>query len=489
MRRRLTLLVALLAGSALGIAAEAPRELSVRLQPIAADRSVAYDYDIIYVRAPRRAGGKEIRWAEFGNPTSMEPGADLMLLHPDGREELLVSGGDGSVMDPYVSFDGEWVYYSRFVDSNHRGADIQEPLTDVSGHRQPLFGSHANERMRILGEIPVRKLDGGKQPLDADGNPDTSFLAKIPADQSFTFQTIDKLGMAPNMAQTWHQVRPGEVRNDCGGCHAHSQKPTEFAGTFAARADYEVFDLTKRTPLVTAKASDASGRKWDKDDQTGLRYVEGALNVEYKRDIRPILDRSCVACHTKSWSEPAGGLVLDDDDDSQLEDVQLVEGDEAPRLPLPATYRRLASRRGRDSFYMRRFQSRNSYLIWKVHGRRLDGWTNDTFPSPVAAKDPASGLLWKGEKVPEYEKILERVGTKGEDPVWLQIFVDNYGDADFKGGIMPPPDAVAGKYEGPDGKSMAPPRARTSHRASARRRRASGSCASTSRSPLSMMGR
>jgi hypothetical protein len=36
----------------------------------------------------------------------MEPGADLMLLHPDGREELLVAGGDGSITDPMVSFDG-----------------------------------------------------------------------------------------------------------------------------------------------------------------------------------------------------------------------------------------------------------------------------------------------------------------------------------------------------------------------------------------------
>ena len=74
------------------------------------------------------------------------------------------------------------------------------------------------------------------QPLDPDGNPDTSFLAKIPADVAWTFQTLDKHGMVLNMAQTWHQVRPGEVRNDCGGCHAHSQKPTDFKQTAAAKA-------------------------------------------------------------------------------------------------------------------------------------------------------------------------------------------------------------------------------------------------------------
>ncbi len=57
-----------------------------------------------------------------------------------------------------------------------------------------------------------------------------SFLAKIPADVAFTFQTIDKDGMVLNMTQTWHQVRPGEIRNNCGGCHAHSQLPTPFEG-------------------------------------------------------------------------------------------------------------------------------------------------------------------------------------------------------------------------------------------------------------------
>ena len=52
---------------------------------------------------------------------------------------------------------------------------------------------------------------------------------------AFTFQTLDRDGMVLNMAQTWHQLRPGEVSNDCGGCHAHSQKPTPFEQTAAAQ--------------------------------------------------------------------------------------------------------------------------------------------------------------------------------------------------------------------------------------------------------------
>ena len=96
-----------------------------------------------------------------------------------------------------------------------------------------LFYNHARERLRILGEIPRAQVQRRRteQPLDPDGNPDTSFLAKIPADVALTFQTLDKNGMVLNMAQTWHQLRPGEIRNDCGGCHAHSQKPTLFEKT------------------------------------------------------------------------------------------------------------------------------------------------------------------------------------------------------------------------------------------------------------------
>ena len=69
------------------------------------------DYDIVYVRMPRKGDDVGTSWAEIANPTYTDPGADLMLLHPDGTEEVLVKGGAGSVTDPMISFDGEWCYY------------------------------------------------------------------------------------------------------------------------------------------------------------------------------------------------------------------------------------------------------------------------------------------------------------------------------------------------------------------------------------------
>src|SRR5262245_7033355 len=90
-----------------------PGPLNVEPPHISSDRAVKYDYDIVYVRA-RRAGDKVHKrfYTDIATPVTLEPGADLMLLGPDGKEELLVQGGDGAVTDPVVSFDGQWVFYT-----------------------------------------------------------------------------------------------------------------------------------------------------------------------------------------------------------------------------------------------------------------------------------------------------------------------------------------------------------------------------------------
>jgi Hydrazine synthase alpha subunit middle domain len=317
-----------------------------------------------------------------------------------------------------------------------------EPTTDreqgpQAGRR---FVSHATERLRILGEIPVRKFGGGDQPKDPDGNPDTSFLARIPADVAFTFQTLDKHGMVLNMAQTWHQLRPGEIRSDCGGCHAHSQKPTEFADTAAARDNYVVFDLTNRTPLLTTKARDESGKKWNEQNDAGLRFSPKVANVEYQRDVRPIFQRSCAACHNKKSSSPAAGLVLDDDAD--IEGVPgtyfrlaMDNGDKGGRFGPKAVITNGTWRGTNASRYIRKFQSRRSLLVWKIFGERLDGWNNDDFPTETTPGDPQT-LVWHGKPLPPTPANRNRA------------------DLDYTGSIMPPPAAVAGTYAGADGRMI-----------------------------------
>jgi hypothetical protein len=317
---------------------------------------------------------------------------------------------------------------------------LLEPTSELNKGRT--YYNHARERMRILGEIPLRKFGAdGKQPRDPDGNPDTSFLAKVPADVAWTFQTLDRRGMVLNAAQTWHQVRPGEIRNDCGGCHAHSQKPTDFKLTAAAKADYEPFDLTQKTSLVTTKAADESKKKWDAKDETGLRYESGPKTVEYYRDIKPILERSCVACHSGKSDKPAGNLVLDDDTPVKA----LNPASHGGEYTVPGTYARLAlDAEGKWGYpplhqhkwahlpnaasrYVTMMQARRSLLVWKIYGERLDGWQNDDLPYETVPGDPNS-LHHKGQPVPNtnQNRELAHIG--------------------YTGSVMPPPEAVkAGK--------------------------------------------
>jgi hypothetical protein len=312
---------------------------------------------------------------------------------------------------------------------------LLEPTSETQAKGGRRFFNHAKERLRILGEIPVRKFDGDKQPIDPDGNPDTSFLVKVPADVAWTFQTLDRRGMVLNSSQTWHQVRPGEIRNDCGGCHAHSQKPTDFSKTAAAKDDYAVWDLTAKTPLITTQANDKSGKKWDTKKESGLRYESGVKNVEYHRDVKPILERSCVACHTKKSDKPAGNLVLDDDTIVKAQNpAGLGFGFDAP-----GTYARLAAdqagkwghkplhRHGHRelaaSRYVKTMQSRRSLLVWKIYGKRLDGWQNDDLPYEATPGDPKS-LRHKGKPIEDSPRVHE---------------IAHIG---YTGSEMPPADAV-----------------------------------------------
>jgi hypothetical protein len=89
----------------------------------------AVSYDIVYVRQPRFGDRTNTTWPKVAHPAKIDPGADLMLLHPDGSEELLVAGGIGAVTDPFVSLDGQWVYYSLFYDVRpQQGYNTQRDL-------------------------------------------------------------------------------------------------------------------------------------------------------------------------------------------------------------------------------------------------------------------------------------------------------------------------------------------------------------------------
>src|SRR5262249_41060636 len=95
-----------------------PKRKGLNLDPphISTDKSVKYDYDIVYVRGTRQGDKTMLVWADVESPTTLTAGADLVVLHPDGSETVLFEGGKGAVTDPAVSFDGEGVYFAYFYD-------------------------------------------------------------------------------------------------------------------------------------------------------------------------------------------------------------------------------------------------------------------------------------------------------------------------------------------------------------------------------------
>jgi len=80
-------------------------------------------------------------------------------------------------------------------------------------------------------------------------------------------------------------------------------------------------------------------------------------------------------------------------------------------------------------------QARRSLLIWKIYGKRLDGFDNDDFVYEAIPGDPTS-LRFHGQPVPDTPANRDR------------------GEIAYTGGPMPPPEAVAGTYVGPDGKTV-----------------------------------
>jgi len=302
-------------------------------------------------------------------------------------------------------YDNSDIYAVRVLAMEPTSAQAYGP-----GGFQPDWQSHANERLRILGEIPLRKYtDGGAPILDSDDNPDTSFMAKLPADIPFTFQTIDVRGFVLNMSQTWHQLRPGEVRDNCGGCHGHSQEALPFAGTQASKPDYVIPDLANSTPMLSI----------DQSGETTIETVnQGAVDVEFYRDIKPILERSCAGCH--SASNPQGApaqLELDIDQTINGYDNawHRLANDRNADYGIPPLTAPFGWRMSNMSRYIRGFQARRSLLMWKLMGERLDGWNNSDHPSPRV----------RGDKT-----TLPNGGSNSEV---------NRADIDFDGNICPPP--------------------------------------------------
>jgi len=125
---------------------------------------------------------------------------------------------------------------------------------------------------RIVGTVPVE--------------PDGSAHFELPALRAFFFVALDERGMAVKRMQSFMSVQPGE-RVSCVGCH---ERRVQAPGTNAELA------ALRRKPSAIEPIPDVPDV------------------IDYPRDVQPILDKHCVACHdyekTAKGGPMSGGLIL-----------------------------------------------------------------------------------------------------------------------------------------------------------------------------------
>lgn len=131
---------------------------------------------------------------------------------------------------------------------------------------------------RVMGTVPVE--------------PDGSAYFRVPANTPISVQPLDEQGQALQLMRSWMTAMPGETLS-CVGCHEKQNTAPPAIPTLAAR----------RTPSEISP--------WHGPER----------GFSFRREVQPVLDRHCVACH--DGSQP------DRPDFRDLPDVHTAAGDAA----------------------------------------------------------------------------------------------------------------------------------------------------------------
>ncbi|MCK6528421.1 hypothetical protein L6R50_12990 [Myxococcota bacterium] len=231
-----------------------------------------------------------------------------------------------------------------------RRAPVAPELTrdGREGATTTTLGHHAPAR--VLAEIP----------LAADG----TFQAEVPAGVAIRLQALDASGMAVGrMHNRWLDFHPGQTMRQgisaedpvfyasrCAACHgAASGDPNE--------AFIEPDAMTMAS--VTLSRYESKDPRRPVDPPLCGEYTR--VEVDFVRDVQPILDRSCATGGCHSGAEPAAGLGLSGAATDAYTDA----------------YESLLARgegSGSGMAYVDepKGSARGSYLMEKVLGRELD---------------------------------------------------------------------------------------------------------------------
>ena len=151
---------------------------------------------------------------------------------------------------------------------------LPKPVNFTGGWEPITYGGSFTLE-RILGTVPVAE--------------DGSVHVELPALRSLFFVALDKDGLAVKRMQSFLTLQPGEVFG-CVGCHEPRTKTILPSARLSA---------TRRPP-------------------SRVEPIAGVPElIDFPRDIQPVLDRHCIACHnydaTEAGGPRSGGVILSAD--------------------------------------------------------------------------------------------------------------------------------------------------------------------------------
>lgn len=289
-----------------------------------------------------------------------------------------------------IEFSGEYQFNLQgtdtinYEDEDLCGVRILSLLPNRSTNTYYGLSNLFGERVRILGEFSVlNKTAAGETVLDENGNQDTSFLVRFPANNPYLMQAIDCSGRTLNTDMTWQSLRPGEQKT-CGGCHVHSRESeTSFEDSYAATDDYQIPELGEGV-ISLLNGKDGA--------DVNIKEVDGnSLSIDFERDIMPIFSARCNSCH--GGDSPDAGLALDITGDNKKKDNPTATwwclvGDyiqsclaEEDRISTGVDGTKL--RRPQVTKYVRAFNSLGSLLYWKAANERTDRNEDSTYGDDI----------------------------------------------------------------------------------------------------------
>ena len=188
---------------------------------------------------------------------------------------------------------------------------LATPNCAICGEETPAIEQVAYAR--LIGARPLREGESGplrrfiiaEVPVEEDG----SLRVALPSEVAFDVQTLNPLRMALRSPNRWLYCHPGErhtlsiprklYAQTCSGCHGGItgdpvdtlRRPDGVTSASHMQAVWDAEKYERRVPM-----------NWQ------LGGLVAVTDIDFERDLRPILAEKCADCH--SGGDPAGGLDL-----------------------------------------------------------------------------------------------------------------------------------------------------------------------------------